>query len=135
MLYTTGCVVLQEKFELFYQDFKDTFVCYTQRTYDSYFMLICCFIRISMNNLKDIHNILTNNFYYFFRKIVFFLYFICTCQKNVLPLCREWDVQYLARGMVLLTSQRPSWSLFYFRYFVLNAYTFTPTPSIVHTIL
>ena len=63
------------------------------------------------------------------------MYFICTCQKNVLPLCREWDVQYLARGMVLLTSQRPSWSLFYFRYFVLNAYTFTPTPSIVHTIL
>ena len=134
-IYTTRMLHSANGEKLFYQDFNEQFEGYTQLAVNFDLTNSCCFIRISMNNLKDIHNILTNNFYYFFRKIVFFVYFICTCQKNVLPLCREWDVQYLARGMVLLTSQRPSWSLFYFRYFVLNAYTFTPTPSIVHTIL
>ena len=41
---------------LFYQDFNEQFEGYTQRSgsYESYSLR--CFIRISMNNLKDIHN-------------------------------------------------------------------------------
>ena len=42
--------------ELFYQDFNEQFEGYTQLfTYKSN-TSVCCFIRISMNNLKDIHN-------------------------------------------------------------------------------
>ena len=43
---------------LFYQDFNEQFEGYTQP--GSVFSLLCqsCFIRISMNNLKDIHNML-----------------------------------------------------------------------------
>ena len=42
--------------ELFYQDFNEQFEGYTQRYAPYPFPSGCCFIRISMNNLKDIHN-------------------------------------------------------------------------------
>ena len=41
---------------LFYQDFKDTFVCYTQRGYIDFRAIIRCFIRISKILLYAIHN-------------------------------------------------------------------------------
>ena len=43
--------------KLFYQDFNEQFEGYTQPVKKLHFTLFCCFIRISMNNLKDIHNI------------------------------------------------------------------------------
>ena len=42
---------------LFYQDFKDTFVCNTQLLVYWYSMRLCCFIRISKILLYAIHNI------------------------------------------------------------------------------
>ena len=41
---------------LFYQDFNEQFEGYTQRHGDLLGQHQRCFIRISMNNLKDIHN-------------------------------------------------------------------------------
>ena len=41
---------------LFYQDFNEQFEGYTQQKSKMMEMSYCCFIRISMNNLKDIHN-------------------------------------------------------------------------------
>ena len=41
---------------LFYQDFNEQFEGYTQPWIPTPSRLIGCFIRISMNNLKDIHN-------------------------------------------------------------------------------
>ena len=41
---------------LFYQDFNEQFEGYTQHGGWSYARVLRCFIRISMNNLKDIHN-------------------------------------------------------------------------------
>ena len=41
---------------LFYQDFKDTFVCNTQRFHLHHLMLLGCFIRISKIHLYAIHN-------------------------------------------------------------------------------
>ena len=41
---------------LFYQDFNEQFEGYTQRTAWRTLRRKSCFIRISMNNLKDIHN-------------------------------------------------------------------------------
>ena len=41
---------------LFYQDFNEQFEGYTQQDADDGGVRLCCFIRISMNNLKDIHN-------------------------------------------------------------------------------
>ena len=43
---------------LFYQDFNEQFEGYTQHSFESVDALTGCFIRISMNNLKDIHNLL-----------------------------------------------------------------------------
>ena len=43
---------------LFYQDFNEQFEGYTQRASRLTHIKCCCFIRISMNNLKDIHNLL-----------------------------------------------------------------------------
>ena len=43
---------------LFYQDFNEQFEGYTQRVKSITFSEKSCFIRISMNNLKDIHNII-----------------------------------------------------------------------------
>ena len=42
--------------ELFYQDFNEQFEGYTQLYIGVSAFLTGCFIRISMNNLKDIHN-------------------------------------------------------------------------------
>ena len=55
-IYTTerGCTLCEIK--LFYQDFNEQFEGYTQPYLWSQFVKRCCFIRISMNNLKDIHN-------------------------------------------------------------------------------
>ena len=44
---------------LFYQDFNEQFEGYTQRYCSIGNFTCCCFIRISMNNLKDIHNLST----------------------------------------------------------------------------
>ena len=41
---------------LFYQDFNEQFEGYTQRSSGVVAAQEGCFIRISMNNLKDIHN-------------------------------------------------------------------------------
>ena len=41
---------------LFYQDFNEQFEGYTQRCSELLSRKRRCFIRISMNNLKDIHN-------------------------------------------------------------------------------
>ena len=41
---------------LFYQDFNEQFEGYTQLHQPRPTPRVCCFIRISMNNLKDIHN-------------------------------------------------------------------------------
>ena len=41
---------------LFYQDINEQFEGYTQHLLDVYILQPSCFIRISMNNLKDIHN-------------------------------------------------------------------------------
>ena len=41
---------------LFYQDFNEQFEGYTQPLHACLMELHSCFIRISMNNLKDIHN-------------------------------------------------------------------------------
>ena len=45
---------------LFYQDFNEQFEGYTQPLARNPLLIYCCFIRISMNNLKDIHNLLSN---------------------------------------------------------------------------
>ena len=42
--------------QLFYQDFNEQFEGYTQPTGDILIWTYGCFIRISMNNSKDIHN-------------------------------------------------------------------------------
>ena len=42
--------------ELFYQDFNEQFEGYTQLLVAQMLVIFSCFIRISMNNLKDIHN-------------------------------------------------------------------------------
>ena len=41
---------------LFYQDFNEQFEGYTQLQQAPHAQAVGCFIRISMNNLKDIHN-------------------------------------------------------------------------------
>ena len=42
--------------QLFYQDFNEQFEGYTQQMATPPCVVLRCFIRISMNNLKDIHN-------------------------------------------------------------------------------
>ena len=46
-----ACVYL-----LFYQDVNEQFEGYTQLCWLTCVKIQCCFIRMSMNNLKDIHN-------------------------------------------------------------------------------
>ena len=55
-IYTTIHSMLVFFLQLFYQDFNEQFEGYTQRFYFCRSAILCCFIRISMNNLKDIHN-------------------------------------------------------------------------------
>ncbi len=56
MQYTTVWDVEVTGEGLFYQDFKDTFVCNTQPTHLLGFMADSCFIRISKILLYAIHN-------------------------------------------------------------------------------
>ena len=55
-IYTTIIPFLHNHSLLFYQDFNEQFEGYTQRLSLALPILLRCFIRISMNNLKDIHN-------------------------------------------------------------------------------
>ena len=48
---------------LFYQDVNEQFEGYTQRVIVKYILAVGCFIRMSMNNLKDIHNKLLETVY------------------------------------------------------------------------
>ena len=56
MQYTTTAAANIRQQELFYQDFKDTFVCNTQLTLNGYAQGSGCFIRISKILLYAIHN-------------------------------------------------------------------------------
>ena len=49
-------VTINYVIELFYQDFNEQFEGYTQHDHKITVNFDGCFIRISMNNLKDIHN-------------------------------------------------------------------------------
>ena len=62
-IYTTEFFSISLKITLFYQDFNEQFEGYTQRRRRKGLYGTCCFIRISMNNLKDIHNRLCNFFF------------------------------------------------------------------------
>ena len=46
---------------LFYQDVNEQFEGYTQHILLHALDFLCCFIRMSMNNLKDIHNLNVNS--------------------------------------------------------------------------
>ena len=59
-IYTTTAQETAIKNLLFYQDFNEQFEGYTQRFSRTVSSPFCCFIRISMSNLKDIHNTLTH---------------------------------------------------------------------------
>ena len=54
---------------LFYQDFNEQFEGYTQQWCGRLMTEFCCFIRISMNNLKDIHNLA---FLHMLREVLFY---------------------------------------------------------------
>ena len=58
-IYTTIWKLCEKLSRLFYQDFNEQFEGYTQPYASAYDNGNCCFIRISMNNLKDIHNYIT----------------------------------------------------------------------------
>ena len=55
-IYTTNLYPIILNHLLFYQDFNEQFEGYTQLKLHRVFFIKSCFIRISMNNLKDIHN-------------------------------------------------------------------------------
>ena len=55
-IYTTDGLLVQEFLTLFYQDVNEQFEGYTQHSALANDKLVRCFIRMSMNNLKDIHN-------------------------------------------------------------------------------
>ena len=57
MQYTTRRLQPWHESPLFYQDFKDTFVCNTQRTKPCYYDTLRCFIMISKILLGAIHNL------------------------------------------------------------------------------
>ena len=57
-IYTTICSSWKTGQKLFYQDFNEQFEGYTQLCCVRKQKRGCCFIRISMNNLKDIHNLI-----------------------------------------------------------------------------
>ena len=56
MLYTTIVRSFRSDVKLFYQDFKDTFVCYTQHSNRFAIRFFRCFIRILKILLYAIHN-------------------------------------------------------------------------------
>ena len=55
-IYTTKSATKQRAQGLLYQDFNEQFEGYTQRSSVNIPRALGCFIRISMSNLKDIHN-------------------------------------------------------------------------------
>ena len=55
-IYTTESPTADIQLPLFYQDFNEQFEGYTQPKAREWTRVPGCFIRISMNNLKDIHN-------------------------------------------------------------------------------
>ena len=55
-IYTTNSVINQCRKLLLYQDFNEQFEGYTQPIQEPQDECTSCFIRISMSNLKDIHN-------------------------------------------------------------------------------
>ena len=55
-IYTTPLLDMVTVLRLFYQDFNEQFEGYTQPANNHGWLQRSCFIRISMNNLKDIHN-------------------------------------------------------------------------------
>ena len=57
-IYTTTCDGIDDGVRLFYQDVNEQFEGYTQPHMLSSLCRLGCFIRMSMNNLKDIHNVL-----------------------------------------------------------------------------
>ena len=59
-IYTTDFFEDSKRKSLFYQDFNEQFEGYTQLILTSLHHFYSCFIRISMNNLKDIHNIISS---------------------------------------------------------------------------
>ena len=61
MQYTTPILLYVPIFMLFYQDFKDTFVCNTQPLKSAAFWAVGCFIRISKILLYAIHNMKGDN--------------------------------------------------------------------------
>ena len=61
MQYTTFLQVKTAALVLFYQDFKDTFVCNTQLCKSKMEIRCCCFIRISKILLYAIHNFMGKN--------------------------------------------------------------------------
>ena len=56
-IYTTNLPMRSHRLQLFYQDFNEQFEGYTQLQMSRAYPIMGCFIRISMNNLKDIHNV------------------------------------------------------------------------------
>ncbi len=63
MLYTTFEFAIWYLRLLFYQDFKDTFVCYTQLFHTAKYFVKSCFIRISKILLYAIHNLFQPRFF------------------------------------------------------------------------
>ena len=57
-IYTTAAIKLRGSSKLFCQDFNEQFEGYTQLYVLVNYDTTSCFVKISMNNLKDIHNIL-----------------------------------------------------------------------------
>ena len=55
-IYTTMRANIPSDWRLFYQDFNEQFEGYTQHLRWMCLFLTSCFVRISMDNLKDIHN-------------------------------------------------------------------------------
>ena len=68
MQYTTPSCRISVWRMLFYQDFKDTFVCNTQHKFWKWQIVVCCFIRISKILLYAIHNFINEANY--FSKVV-----------------------------------------------------------------
>ena len=65
-IYTTTPRCSTFCFLLLYQDFNEQFEGYTQQVCHWLFLIRCCFIRISMSNLKDIHNAMCASLFYLF---------------------------------------------------------------------
>ena len=79
---------------LFCQDFNEQFEGYTQPKRASNAWLKCCFVRISMNNLKDIHNCAPA---------------VCSC---ALLFCQDFNEQFEGYTQLILTRSTRGYSCF-----------------------